>query len=246
MTGTGGGAGSSVTGTGGGAGSVTTGTGGAAGSSVTGVGGAAGSGGYRALLAVPVESPRDEGGGMVAVLFAEERALSDEDLELARHLADATRGALERSELFEAERSARALAQQLTRTGRLLTTELDPAAVLDEVVQQAPELVNADACAIRVLEDDELVVNAAVGLSADALVGTRVAASSLLSGDVLQSRAPVVLEDAASDPRMRASPATCRCTAMRTREDRPGAASPPPGGSPRALCRWPCPPPCPP
>jgi PAS domain S-box-containing protein len=164
---------------------------------------AAGSGGYRALLAVPVESPRDEGGGMVAVLFAEERAFSDEDLELARHLADATRGALERSELFEAERSARALAQQLTRTGRLLTTELDPAAVLDEVVQQAPELVNADACAIRVLEDDELVVNAAVGLSADALIGTRVAASSLLSGDVLQSRAPVVLEDAASDPRLR-------------------------------------------
>ncbi len=37
--------------------------------------GAAGSGGYQALLAVPVESPRDEGGGMVAVLFAEERVV---------------------------------------------------------------------------------------------------------------------------------------------------------------------------
>jgi PAS domain S-box-containing protein len=164
----------------------------------------AGRSGYQALLAVPVESPRDEGGGVVAVLFAEERLFSDDDLELARHLADATRGALERSELFEAEHSARALAQQLTRTGRLLTTELDPAAVLDEVVQQAPELVNADACAIRVLEDNELVVNAAVGLGADAVLGTRVAASSLLSGDVLQSRSPVALEDAASDSRMRA------------------------------------------
>jgi hypothetical protein len=41
-------------------------------------------------------------------------------VELARHLGDAARGALERSELFEAERTARALAQQLTRTGRLL------------------------------------------------------------------------------------------------------------------------------
>jgi PAS domain S-box-containing protein len=163
----------------------------------------AGGSGYQALLAVPVESPRDEGGGVVAVLFAAERVFTDDDLELARHLADATRGALERSELFEAERSARALAQQLTRTGRLLTTELDPAAVLDEVVQQAPELVNADACAIRVLEDNELVVNAAVGLGADAVLGTRVAASSLLSGDVLQSRSPVALEDAASDTRMR-------------------------------------------
>jgi PAS domain S-box-containing protein len=160
--------------------------------------------GYHALLAVPVASPRNEGAGLVVVLFTEERVFSEDDLELARHLANATRGALERSELFEAERSARALAQQLTRTGRLLTTELDPAAVLDEVVQQAPELVHADACAIRVLEDDELVVSAAAGAGADLAAGSRSPASAWLSGDVLQSRAPVALEDASADPRLRA------------------------------------------
>ena len=133
----------------------------------------------------------------------EERVFTEDDLELARHLADATRGALERSELFEAERTARALAQQLARTGRLLTTELDPAAVLDEVVQQAPELVHADACAIRVLEDDELVVNAAVGPGSDAALGSRSSASAWLSGDVVQSRAPVALENAGADARLR-------------------------------------------
>ena len=134
---------------------------------------AAASGGHHALLAVPVQAPRHESGGMVAVFFAEERVFTEDDLELARHLADVTRGALERSELFEAERSARALAQQLTRTGRLLTSELDPAAVLEEVVQRAPELVNADASAIRLLEDDELVVNAAFGLGSEDAVGVR-------------------------------------------------------------------------
>ncbi|HEX3225294.1 MAG TPA: GAF domain-containing protein [Gaiellaceae bacterium] len=159
--------------------------------------------GYRALLAVPVSVPHRESGGLVAVLFADERVFTDDDLELARHLADATRGALERSELFEAERSARALAQQLTRTGRLLTTELDPAAVLDEVVQQAPALVNADACAIRVLEDDELVVSAAVGEGADEAVGSRSRASAWLSGDVVQSRAPVAFENAGAEARLR-------------------------------------------
>ena len=158
--------------------------------------------GYEALLAVPVQAARESAGGLVVVLFAAERVFTDDDLELARHLADATRGALERSELFEAERSARALAQQLTRTGRLLTTELDPAAVLDEVVHQAPELVNADACAIRVLEDDELVVHAAVGKGADAAVATRSAAAAWLSGDVVQSGAPVALENAAADVRL--------------------------------------------
>ena len=127
---------------------------------------AAAASGYRSLISVPVDAPRDAGRGLVLIFFAEERSFSDDDLEVARHLADATRGALERSELFEAERGARALAQQLTRTGRLLTSELDPAAVLDEVVQQAPALVNADAAAFRMLDGEELVVTAADGVGA--------------------------------------------------------------------------------
>src|SRR4051812_27264624 len=158
---------------------------------------------YLSLISVPVDAPRDAGGGLVLIFFAEERSFSDDDLELARHLADATRGALERSELFEAERGARALAQQLTRTGRLLTSELDPAAVLDEVVQQAPALVNAEAGAFRMLEGEELVVTAAAGDGAEAALGSRSPAGGWLSGDVLQSGAPVALAQAADDERLR-------------------------------------------
>jgi PAS domain S-box-containing protein len=158
---------------------------------------------YRALISVPVETPRNAGRGLVLIFFAEERSFSDDDLELARHLADATRGALERSELFEAERGARALAQQLTRTGRLLASELDPAAVLDEVVQQAPALVNADGGAFRLLDGDDLVVTAADGVGAEAALGSRSPAGGWLSGDVVQSGAPVALSRAADDERLR-------------------------------------------
>jgi two-component system phosphate regulon sensor histidine kinase PhoR len=158
--------------------------------------------GYRALLAIPVASPRDDRSGLVIVFFAEPRDFSDEDLELARHLGDAARGALERSELFEAERTARALSQQLARTGSVLATELDPSAVLDEVVQQAPSLLGAEACAVRTLEDDELVVSAASGAGADEAVGSRTSASAWLSGDVFQSRSPLAIEDAAGDERL--------------------------------------------
>jgi PAS domain S-box-containing protein len=165
---------------------------------------AAGANGYRSLISVPVDAPRDAGHGLALIFFEDERSFSDDDLELARHLADATRGALERSELFEAERGARALAQQLTRTGRLLTSELDPAAVLDEVVQQAPTLVNADAAAFRLCEDDELVVTAADGAGADLALGTRSPAGGWLSGDVVQSGAPVALARAGEDERLRA------------------------------------------
>jgi PAS domain S-box-containing protein len=160
--------------------------------------------GYSALLAVPVESPRSEEGALVLVFFDEERRFTDDDLELARNLAGAARGALERSELFEAERGARALAQQLTRTGRLLTSELDPAAVLDEVVQQAPALVNADAAAFRLLEGEELVVTAAEGDGAADALGSRSPAGGWLSGDAVQSGAPVALPQAGEDERLRA------------------------------------------
>jgi PAS domain S-box-containing protein len=159
--------------------------------------------GYPSLISVPVDSPRDDGRGLVLIFFAEERSFSEDDLELAGHLADATRGALERSELFEAERGARALAQQLTRTGRLLTSELDPAAVLDEVVQQAPELVNAEAAAFRLLDGEELVVTAADGVGAEAALGSRSPADGWLSGDVVQSGAPVALAQAGEDERLR-------------------------------------------
>jgi PAS domain S-box-containing protein len=158
--------------------------------------------GYRALLAIPVASPRAQRSGLVLVFFRDPRTFVDEDLELAHHLGDAARGALERSELFEAERTARAPSQQLARTGGALATELDPAAVLEEVVQQAPVLLAADACAVRTLEEGDLVVSAASGRGAEEAVGTRASSTAWLSGDVYQSRSPLAIEDASADERL--------------------------------------------
>ncbi len=158
--------------------------------------------GYRSLLAVPVEAPRSEEGALVLVFFQEERRFADDDLELARNLAGAARGALERSELFEAERRSRALAQQLARTVTLLTPELDPGAVLDEVVRQAPALLAADAAVIRLLEGDELVANAAVGEGATTILDSRVPSTARLAGDAVQSRSPVSVANARDDQRL--------------------------------------------
>jgi PAS domain S-box-containing protein len=164
---------------------------------------AAGAAGVAALLAVPVESPRSGGAGLALVLCDEPREFTDEDVELARHLADAARGALERSQLFEAERTSRALAQQLARTGGLLATELDPEAVLLEVAQQARMLLGADACTIALLEGDELVVSAAAALAddAEAALGARASTTEHFTGDVAQSRLPVTVSSVEKDRR---------------------------------------------
>ena len=153
---------------------------------------------YRSLLAVPVEV-WDGKRGSALVFFADEQVFSDDDLTLAGHLADAAKGALERSDLFERERRARSLSQRLARIGALLTTELDPQRVVEEVVAEAPQLLGADACAIRVVERDELVVLAAGGAGGDAVVGSRSASTAGVAGDVAQSRAPVALASAAQE-----------------------------------------------
>ena len=115
---------------------------------------------FAALLAIPVggETP-----GLVLVFFVEERDFARDDLELAHQVAAAATGALDRSRLFEAERSARSLSQQLARTGSLLATELDPAAVLEAVVGEAVNLLDADAAALAALEGEDLVIIAATG-----------------------------------------------------------------------------------
>ena len=158
--------------------------------------------GYRSLLAAPVETPRSEEGGLVLVFFAEERRFADDDLELARNLTAAARGALERSGLFEGERRSRALAQQLARTTSFLAPELDPDVVLDEVVRRAPELLSADAAVLRLLEGDELVVGAASGASDAAALEVRLPSTARLAGDAVQSRGPVAVSDARDDQRL--------------------------------------------
>ena len=117
---------------------------------------------FASLLALPLE--HRDAGALVIVFFRDERGFSDDDLEVGRHLAQAARGALERTELYESERTANVLSRQLARTGSRLAVELDPDAVITEVVQQAPVLLSADAAVLWELVGDELVGRAAARL----------------------------------------------------------------------------------
>jgi PAS domain S-box-containing protein len=161
----------------------------------------AGAAGYNALLAIPIEVPRGDDTAVALVLFDRKQPFVDDDLDLARQVARAASGALGRAQLYEAERSSRALAQQLARMGSLLATELDPAAVLEEVVEQAPGLLDVEAASILSLEGDELVVTAGVGDPGEAAFGARMPSTAWPAGDVVQTRAPVAISDVARSGR---------------------------------------------
>ena len=151
---------------------------------------------FEALLAIPVDGG---GRGLIVVFFEQQRTFSGEDLEFGRRVAQATRAALERSRAFESERIARALSQQLARTGSMLATELDPVAVLEEVVGQATTLLGADAGTVATLNDGELLLSASAGLGIDDVIGLRIPSTGWLGGDVVQLRAPVVRPDVSAE-----------------------------------------------
>jgi PAS domain S-box-containing protein len=161
--------------------------------------------GAASLLAAPIATAGGQPGAAV-VLFSSERTFSDEDLALARHLSRAARGALERGELFEAERRARRLSQRLAEVGARLVANLDPSVVLEDLVREAPGLVEAEAATMRLLDGEELVVRAAAGVGGDAvhaLVGTRGPIGAGLVGAVAQSREVGTVENAADEPERR-------------------------------------------
>jgi len=158
---------------------------------------------YRSLIAVPVQALRSEEHGLVVVFFVEEQAFTEDDLELGRHLAQAARGALERSELFETERRSRALSQELARSGTMVATELDPAAVLDELVDRAPALLRAEAGAVWLAEGEELLVVAASGEGLDDVVGARAPLETRPVGDTAHAQLPVALASVSDLPQGR-------------------------------------------
>ena len=149
-------------------------------------------GSFAALLAIPVGG---EPAGLLVVFFEEEHDFVGHDLELAQQLAGAVTGALDRSRLFEAERTARSLSQKLARAASQLATELDPVAVLEAVVTEAAGLLAVDAAALATLEGEDLVIAAAAGTGAEQALGARSPATGWVAGDVAQSQSPVAYED---------------------------------------------------
>ncbi len=115
----------------------------------------------RAFAAVPLVL-EGEARGSLLFGWAEERDFSDADRSFLVAIGRQAALALERARLYDAERRARAAAVEasermafLAEASRLLSSSLDYEVTLSEVARLAVPAV-ADACAIHLLEDDNL------------------------------------------------------------------------------------------
>ena len=128
--------------------------------------------------------------GVVHVGTLTPRRFTEQEAELLQLVADRAALAIEHGRLFESER---ALADRLRRVQEVTDvalTHLSSAELLDELVVRVREILEADTCAILLLDEarDELVARAAAGLEEEVEAGVRIPVGQGFAGRLAAER----------------------------------------------------------
>jgi signal transduction histidine kinase len=119
-------------------------------------------------------------------------------LELLQNIADHTAGAIVKSRLLqETERRARQLST-LNEITRQLTSTLESEPLLNNILENAVSILNCEAGSLFLVDDqtDEMIFKVTVGPVASNLLGQRIPAGSGIVGRAVQTRLPVIDNDA--------------------------------------------------
>jgi signal transduction histidine kinase len=140
------------------------------------------------------------------IYLAEKRGapeFSAEDQESLIVLATQAGVAIANASLYEETRLRERWLNALRDITDDILSGADADAILVKIAEHARDLAKADAASIATAGStkDQLVVAAAVGARAGELKGQPVPAVGSISGEVMRTAKPVVLEDASSDPR---------------------------------------------
>jgi len=119
-------------------------------------------------------------------------------LELLQNIADHTAGAIVKSRLLqETERRARQLST-LNEITRQLTSTLESEPLLNNILENAVSILNCEAGSLFLVDDqtDELIFKVTVGPVASNLLGQRLPPGLGIVGRAVQTRLPVIDNDA--------------------------------------------------
>jgi two-component system, NarL family, sensor histidine kinase DevS len=158
----------------------------------------------KSFLGVPIRIRDEVYGNLYLTEKADGGEFDEDDESVLVALAAAAGVAIDNARLYaEARRQQRWLRASGEVTRQLLSGA-GSATVLELVTEQALEMSGADLVALAVPTDDrqQLVYTHAAGDHKGAALGLVVTASGSLSGEVMQTGAPVSVDNFASDPRV--------------------------------------------
>ena len=152
--------------------------------------------GVKSLLGAPLRV----GGELIGVVHVgtlTPRTFTEEDAELLQLVADRAALAIAHGRLFESERALAVRLRRLQRVTDVALTHLASADLLEELVVRVRELLEADTCAILLLDEtrNELVAHAAAGLEEEVEAGVRIPFGRGFAGRLAAERRTIAIED---------------------------------------------------
>jgi PAS domain S-box-containing protein len=166
--------------------------------------------GARAFLGVPLTIGNDTIGGLGLFSFTEKQTFGSEQIEQAQAIASMAAIAVRNARLFsEAQRRAEE-AQTLISTARSISSSLDTDTVLNEIARQANDLLNGDGSRIHLLDYREGILRCVVALepNAQAILKFDLPIGQGLTGHVVESGEPLMINDPTTDSRAIQVPGT--------------------------------------
>ena len=135
--------------------------------------------------------------GVVHVGTLTPRTFTEQETELLQLAADRAALAIEHGRLFESERALANRLRKLQEVTDVALTHLSSADLLDELVIRVREILDADTCAILLLDEarDELVARAAAGLEEEVEAGVRIPLGQGFAGRLAVERKVIAIED---------------------------------------------------
>ena len=135
--------------------------------------------------------------GVVHVGTLTPRAFTEQEAELLQLAADRAALAIEHGRLFESERALANRLRKLQEVTDVALTHLSSADLLDELVIRVREILEADTCAILLLDEsrNEVVARAAAGLEEEVEAGVRIPLGQGFAGRLAAERKVIALED---------------------------------------------------
>ena len=127
---------------------------------------------------------------------------TQEDQDSVAQLAAHAAVAVENARLYHEAQTGQKLLVSVNLVARAILEGSEIDDVLRLIAKHARELVDARVATVAGPKGDDLVVRVAVGEDAEALEGSIFSALGSISGDVMRSGSPVMLDDAALDDRV--------------------------------------------
>jgi signal transduction histidine kinase/DNA-binding response OmpR family regulator/putative methionine-R-sulfoxide reductase with GAF domain len=156
---------------------------------------------HQSALLLPLIVEDEVIGGFYAVWWTARRTFAERELRGLDHVCEQVGFFLRNARLYEqAERNQHRL-EVLNDVSRRLAAVHDPKEVLTVIVNEAARLIGAEAAGLRLLEGDDLVVGARTEGAAGVMARSRLKVGESLSGLVVASGEPLVVEDLAEDTR---------------------------------------------